>query len=75
MEQQKKQAILDNTRLKEELEDISLEAIARNKLKMAAEDEIYVQINKDVEPKKEKKVAKSFKFVKFLQKKNKDQAK
>lgn len=44
------QAQSENQRLKEELEDFnslkSLEAIARNNLKMAGEDEILVIINK-----------------------------
>ena len=44
------QAYAENQRLKEELEDFSslksLEAIARNNLKMAGEDEVLVIINK-----------------------------
>ena len=44
------QAYLENQRLKEELEDFSsmksLEAIARNNLKMAGKDEVLVIINK-----------------------------
>lgn len=44
------QAYAENRRLKEELEDFSsmksLEAIARNNLKMAGEDEVLVIINK-----------------------------
>lgn len=44
------QAYVENKRLKEELEDFSsmksLEAIARNNLKMAGEDEVLVIINK-----------------------------
>lgn len=56
------QAYAENQRLKEELDDFSslksLEAIARNNLKMAGEDEVLVIINKpqqsnqDVEKKK-----------------------
>ncbi len=56
------QAYAENKRLKEELEDFSslksLEAIARNNLKMAGEDEVLVIINKPqpaadaVDPKK-----------------------
>lgn len=48
------QAYAENQRLKEELEDFSsmksLEAIARNNLKMAGEDEVLVIINKPQEP-------------------------
>lgn len=48
------QAYVENQRLKEELEDFSstksLEAIARNNLKMAGEDEVLVIINKPQEP-------------------------
>lgn len=44
------QAYLENQKLKEELEDFSsmksLEAIARNNLKMAGKDEVLVIINK-----------------------------
>ncbi len=44
------QAYMENQRLKEELEDFSsmksLEAIARNNLKMAGKDEVLVIINK-----------------------------
>ncbi len=47
------QAYVENQRLKEELEDFSsmksLEAIARNNLKMAGEDEVLVIINKPKE--------------------------
>ena len=47
------QAYVENQRLKEELEDFnstkSLEAIARNNLKMAGEDEVLVIINKPQE--------------------------
>lgn len=57
------QAYLENQRLKEELEDFSsmksLEAIARNNLKMAGKDEVLVIINKpqpqpEVQDKKKK---------------------
>lgn len=55
MQQLKLQAAQDNIRLKEELENFnsldSLEAIARNNLKMAGEDEVLVIINKKSEPK------------------------
>lgn len=48
------QAYAENQRLKEELEDFSsmksLEAIARNNLKMAGADEVLVIINKPQEP-------------------------
>lgn len=48
------QAYVENKRLKEELEDFSsmksLEAIARNNLKMAGEDEVLVIINKPQAP-------------------------
>ena len=44
------QAYMENQRLKEELDDFSsmksLEAIARNNLKMAGKDEVLVIINK-----------------------------
>ena len=50
MKELNKQAYAENQRLKEELEDFSsmksLEAIARNNLKMAGEDEVLVIINK-----------------------------
>ena len=50
----KQQAYLENQKLKEELEDFnsqkSLEAIARNNLKMASEDEVLVIINKPQMP-------------------------
>lgn len=49
-----KQAFAENQRLKEELQDFSsmksLEAIARNNLKMAGEDEVLVIINKPQPP-------------------------
>ena len=49
MKELNKQAYAENQRLKEELEDFSsmksLEAIARNNLKMAGEDEVLVIIN------------------------------
>lgn len=55
MDQLKNQAVQDNLRLKEELDNFnsleSLEAIARNNLKMAGEDEVLVIINKKIEPK------------------------
>ena len=61
------QAYAENRRLKEELEDFSsmksLEAIARNNLKMAGEDEVLVIINKPQIPQvsdtKNKKAQKS----------------
>ena len=50
MKELNKQAYAENQRLKEELVDFSsmksLEAIARNNLKMAGEDEVLVIINK-----------------------------
>lgn len=50
MDQLKQKATQDNIRLKEELDNFnslkSLEAIARNNLKMAGEDEVLVIINK-----------------------------
>ena len=50
MKELNEQAIAENQRLKEELEDFSsmksLEAIARNNLKMAGENEVLVIINK-----------------------------
>ena len=50
MKELNEQAYAENQRLKEELEDFSsmksLEAIARNNLKMAGEDEVLVIINK-----------------------------
>ena len=59
------QAYAENRKLKEELEDFSslksLEAIARNNLKMAGEDEVLVIINKPqpaVEENKKKKTVK-----------------
>ena len=57
MAQLKKQAEQENIKLKEELDNFnsleSLEAIARNNLKMAGEDEVLVIINKKNEPKPE----------------------
>lgn len=57
MEQVKEQAMFNNIRLKEELDNFnslkSLEAIARNNLKMAGDDEVLVIINKKKEPKPE----------------------
>ena len=57
MQQLKNQAAQDNVKLKEELENFnsleSLEAIARNNLKMAGEDEVLVIINKKNEAKPE----------------------
>lgn len=48
------QAYIENQRLKEELDDFSsmksLEAIARNNLKMAGKDEVLVIINKPQPP-------------------------
>ncbi len=56
------QAQLENQKLKEELEDFSsmksLEAIARNNLKMAGEDEVLVIINKPQAPQSETKTKK-----------------
>lgn len=78
MDQLKQQAVQENIRLKEELDNFnsleSLEAIARNNLKMAGEDEVLVIINKKVEPKptadiKTKKTTqKSFFKQKFVSK-------
>lgn len=55
MDQLKNKAVQDNIKLKEELDNFnsleSLEAIARNNLKMAGEDEVLVIINKKIEPK------------------------
>ena len=57
MRQVKEQAMFNNIRLKEELDNFnslkSLEAIARNNLKMAGDDEVLVIINKKKEPKPE----------------------
>lgn len=71
------QAYVENQRLKEELEDFSslksLEAIARNNLKMAGEDEVLVIINKpqaQVQPDVAKK-----KTAKTVLKKNKPEKK
>lgn len=54
MKELNEQAYAENQRLKEELEDFSsmksLEAIARNNLKMAGEDEVLVIINKPQQP-------------------------
>ena len=59
------QAQLENQRLKEELEDFSsmksLEAIARNNLKMAGEDEVLVIINKPQAPQTDNKNKKHIK--------------
>ena len=59
------QAQLENQRLKEELEDFSsmksLEAIARNNLKMAGEDEVLVIINKPQAPQTDNKNKKQIK--------------
>ena len=64
------QAQLENQRLKEELEDFSsmksLEAIARNNLKMAGEDEVLVIINKPQAPQTDNK------NKKHIKKKSKD---
>ncbi len=64
------QAQLENQRLKEELEDFSsmksLEAIARNNLKMAGEDEVLVIINKPQAPQTDDK------NKKHIKKKSKD---
>jgi len=57
MDQLKNKAAQDNIKLKEELDNFnsleSLEAIARNNLKMAGEDEVLVIINKKIEPKRQ----------------------
>lgn len=57
MRQVKEQAMFNNIRLKEELDNFnslkSLEAIARNNLKMAGDDEVLVIINKKKEQKAE----------------------
>ena len=54
MKELNEQAIAENQRLKEELEDFSsmksLEAIARNNLKMAGENEVLVIITKPTQP-------------------------
>ena len=59
------QAYAENRKLKEELEDFSslksLEAIARNNLKMAGEDEVLVIINKPQPAVKENKKKKTVK--------------
>lgn len=69
MEQAKEQAMFNNIRLKEELDNFnslkSLEAIARNNLKMAGDDEVLVIINKKEEPKSEIKDKKSS-FFSFM---------
>lgn len=68
MEQAKEQAMFNNIRLKEELDNFnslkSLEAIARNNLKMAGDDEVLVIINKKEEPKNDKK-EKQYSFFSF----------
>ena len=55
----------ENQRLKEELDDFSsmrsLEAIARNNLKMAGEDEVLVIINKPQQPSTEEQKKKTTK--------------
>lgn len=73
MEQLKFQAAQENIRLKEELENFnsldSLEAIARNNLKMAGEDEVLVIINQKEDTKQEvKQDTNSFKNKLFLKK-------
>ncbi len=59
MNQLKAEATVENKKLKNELEDFnsnkSLEAIARNNLKMAGDDEVLVIINKKQETAKNKK--------------------
>lgn len=72
------QAYAENQRLKEELEDFSsmksLEAIARNNLKMAGEDEVLVIINKPQAPApqtKKKKTTKPAKQTKQIKTKTK----
>ena len=51
MTQLKNEAVIENKKLKSELEDFnsskSLEAIARNNLKMAGDDEVLVIINRN----------------------------
>ena len=73
MQQVKEQAMFNNIRLKEELDNFnslkSLEAIARNNLKMAGDDEVLVIINKKKEPKiedipKKKPIFEGFSFKK-----------
>ncbi len=62
------QAYAENQRLKEELEDFSsmksLEAIARNNLKMAGEDEVLVIINKPQSQQQEQPAKKNVKSEK-----------
>lgn len=57
MQELNEQAYMENQKLKEELEDFSslksLEAIARNNLKMAGKDEVLVIINKPQQPQTE----------------------
>ena len=66
MEQVKEEAMFNNIRLKEELDNFnslkSLEAIARNNLKMAGDDEVLVIINKKKEPKTEDTKKKQYNF-------------
>ena len=73
------QAYLENQRLKEELEDFSsmksLEAIARNNLKMAGKDEVLVIINKpqpqpEIQDKKKKTLKKEKKTNSSLKPRN-----
>lgn len=74
MSQLREQAQQDNVRLKEELENFnsleSLEAIARNNLKMAGEDEVLVIINKKAEPKPQSQVQPKQNHSSLLLKKN-----
>lgn len=69
------QAYAENQRLKEELDDFSslksLEAIARNNLKMAGEDEVLVIINKPQQPTTEVKKKKQTKQNKTEKKNSK----
>ena len=62
------QAYAENQRLKEDLEDFSsmksLEAIARNNLKMAGEDEVLVIINKPQSQQQEQPAKKNVKSEK-----------
>ncbi len=59
MNQLRNEALVENKRLKSEIENInsskSIEAIARNNLKMASEDEVLVIINRNEPAAPEKK--------------------
>ena len=62
MQEVKEEALVNNIKLKEELDNFntlkSLEAIARNNLKMAGDDEILILINKKNDHKPEQKTKK-----------------